>query len=107
MHGQYIRRTDRELISEEDRSLWLSMGDLISETEGWITAAQDLALQTKHHATKILQAETDSKCRFCQQFDDTVEHISACPILANEQYTDRYYTNLMCSMSVHYIIQKH
>jgi hypothetical protein len=47
-----------------------------------ITAAQDPALQTKCHATKILQTETHSKCRSCQQFDEAVEHISACPILA-------------------------
>jgi hypothetical protein len=28
MHGQYIRNTDRQLISEEDTFLWLSKGDL-------------------------------------------------------------------------------
>ena len=52
MHGQYIRSMDRKLISEEDTFLWLSRGDLKEETE--ITAAQDQALQTKYHATKIL-----------------------------------------------------
>jgi len=42
---------------------------------------------TKHYATKILNTETDSKCRLCQQFDERVDHIiSACPILAKEQY---------------------
>ena len=35
--------------------------------------------------------ETDSKCRPCQQFDETIDHIiSACPILAKEQYTKRH-----------------
>ena len=49
-------------------------------------AAQDQALQTKYYATKILSTETDSKCRLCQQFNETIEHIiSACPILAKEQ----------------------
>jgi hypothetical protein len=43
-------------------------------------------LQTKYYATKILNTETDSKCRLCQQFDETLDHIiSACPILAKEQ----------------------
>jgi len=45
-------------------------------------------LQTEYHATRILQIETDSKC---QQFDETIDHIiSACPILAKEQHTNRH-----------------
>jgi phospholipid N-methyltransferase len=47
-------------------------------------------LNTKYYATKILNTETDSKCRLCQQFDETIDHIiSACPILAKEQYVKR------------------
>ena len=54
-------------------------------------AAQDQALQTKYYATKILSTGTDSKCRLCQQFDTTIDHIiSVCPILAKEQYTKIY-----------------
>jgi len=35
--------------------------------------------------------QTDSKCRLCQQFDQTVDHIiSVCPILAKEQYIKRH-----------------
>ena len=92
IHGQYIRNIDRQLISrqlisEEDMFLWLSKGDLQVETEIEIVAAQDQALQTKYYATKILNTETDSKCRLCQQFEETIDHIiSACPILAKEQY---------------------
>jgi len=33
MHGQNIRNTDRQLISEEDTFLWLSKGDIKAETE--------------------------------------------------------------------------
>jgi hypothetical protein len=48
-----------------------------------VIAAKDQALQTKYHATKILQTETGSKCRLCQEADGTVEHIiKTCPILA-------------------------
>jgi hypothetical protein len=32
MHGQYIRNTDRQFISEEDTFLWLLNGDLTAET---------------------------------------------------------------------------
>jgi hypothetical protein len=92
MHGQYIRNIDRQLISEEDMFLWLMKGDLKAETESEIVAAQDKALQIKYYATKILITETDSKCRLCHQFDGIIDHtISACPILAKEQYLQRYY----------------
>jgi len=38
-----------------------------------------------------LNTETDSKCRLRQQFDETIDHIiSACPILAKEQYIKRH-----------------
>jgi len=41
--------------------------------------------------TKILSTETDSKCRLCQQFDEAIDRIiSACPILAKEQYIKRH-----------------
>jgi len=91
MHGQYIRSIDRQLISEEDTFLCLSKGELKAETESEIVAAQDQALQTKYYATKIFNTETDSKCRLCQQFDETIDHvISASPILAKEQYIERH-----------------
>jgi len=93
MHGQYIRNIDRQLISEEDTFLWFSKGDLKAETESQIVLGQDKVLQTKYYATKILNTETDSKCRLCQQFDETTDHIiSACPILAKEQYIKRHDT---------------
>ena len=39
----------------------------------------------------IIITETDSKCRLCEQFDETLEHvISACPILTKEQYIKRH-----------------
>ena len=82
---------DRQPISAEGMFLWLLRGDLKGETESEITAAQDQALQTKYHATKILQRERDNKCRLCKQFDETVEHIiSACPVLAKEQSIKRH-----------------
>jgi hypothetical protein len=88
MHRQYIRNVDRQLIGEGDTFLWLSKGDLKAETESEIVAAKDQALHTKYYETKILNTETDSKCRLCQQFDETIHHIiTACPILAKEQYT--------------------
>jgi hypothetical protein len=86
MHVQYIRNIDRELISEEDMFLWLLKGDLKAETESEIVPAQDEALQTKYYTTEILNTQTDNKCRLCQQFDETLDHISACPILTKERH---------------------
>jgi hypothetical protein len=45
MHVQYIRSRNRQLIREENTSLWPSRGDLKAECEGEIIAAQDQALQ--------------------------------------------------------------
>ena len=53
------------IMCEEDTFLWLSKGHLKAETESEVVAAQDQALQTKYYATKILNTETDSKCRLC------------------------------------------
>jgi hypothetical protein len=103
MHGQYIRSTDRQLISEEDTFLWLLKGDLKAETESEIVAAQDRVLQTKYYATKILNTETDSKCRLCKQFDETIEHIIlACPTLAKEQYIKRHGKS-MCTTTLQHM----
>ena len=68
-----------------------------AETESEIVAAQDQALQTKYSATKILNTETDSKYRFCQQFEETIDRIiSACPILAKEQYIKKHSSVCVC-----------
>ena len=61
LHGQYIRRVERQLVGGEDTLLWLLMGDLKGETGSVIVAAQDQALQTKYLATEILQTETEGK----------------------------------------------
>jgi len=76
MHGQYVRNIDRQLINEQDMFLWLLKGDLKAETESEIVATQDQVLQTKYYVTKILNTETDSKCRLCQQFDKTIDHVT-------------------------------
>ena len=78
--------------------------DLKSENESEIVAAQDQSLKTEYFATKLLNTETDSKCRLCQQFDETIDHImSACPILAKEQYIKRH--ERVCAQ-LHFIICK-
>jgi hypothetical protein len=51
-----------------------------------------------------LNTETDSKYRLCHQFDETIDHIiSACPILAKEQYIKRH---VRVSAQLHFYICK-
>jgi hypothetical protein len=90
MHSHYIRNIDKHLISKEDTFLLVSKGDLKAETKNEIVTTQDLALQAKYHAKKILKTEKDNKCRLCLQFEETVDRIMPeCPILTKEQYIER------------------
>jgi hypothetical protein len=51
-----------------------------------------------YYVIKILKTGTHHKCRLCQQYDKTVDHIiSTCPLLAKEQYIkghDRVFAQL-------------
>jgi hypothetical protein len=86
----------RDFISEEDTFLWLLGVRLIAGTESEAAAAQNWALQTKCDATKILETETNNKCRLCYQYDETIDHIiSECPILA-QQYIKRHDSVCVC-----------
>jgi hypothetical protein len=67
--------------------------NITNNNQSEIIAAQDQELQTKYHVTKILQTETDGKCRPCQKSEETAEHIiSARLILAREEYIKRHDT---------------
>jgi len=79
MHDQYIRSMDRQLIIKEDTLPWLSRGDMIGESVSEIIATQDQTLKTKYHVTKILQTETESNCRPCQQVDENRTHYISMP----------------------------
>ena len=63
VHGECIGSEDRQFVGGEGTLLWLLWGDRKGETGSEVMAAQDQELQTKCHASKILQTETESKCR--------------------------------------------
>lgn len=85
--NQFCRSINEQLFTEEDTLLWLSRRDLKGKTESEIIEAQNQALQIRCHAIKILR-KTGSKRRLCQECDEKIGHIiSACPLLAKEQYT--------------------
>jgi hypothetical protein len=59
MHCQYRRKTDSQLIGEEETFFCLSRGDLKGETESEVMAAEDLALQTQTHRKYIEYVNKD------------------------------------------------
>ena len=75
-----------------------------SETEGLIVAAQDQSLVTRSFKSRIIKDGTDPRCRLCEQFDETIEHItSGCPILAKTEYLKRH--NNVATYIHHQILQ--
>jgi hypothetical protein len=50
-------------------------------------AAQDQALSTNCFKKRNLKEETESKCRLCKEYIETVDHLtSGCPVLAKSEY---------------------
>ena len=84
MHLEYIRNTNRQLISEENTFLRLARRNLKVETESEIIATHGQALQMKYHAKNV--KKKNSKC-----YDKTIDYIvSAFPILVKEFCVKRH-----------------
>ena len=83
---------------------WLNKCFLDPFSEGYIMAAQEMALFTKYHERYILKTHNDSICRVCrlQGNDETIYHIlSGCDSLAKREYFTRH--NAICKY-IHYVI---
>ena len=64
---------------------------LKAEREGFIMAAQDQSLFTRNYQSKIVKNGTDPKCCFCDQYDETIDHlVSGCSILTPTEYKNRH-----------------
>ena len=67
-------------------------------------AAQDQAISTNYFKNKILKQEIESKCRLCEQHEETIDHLtSGCSILAKNEYLMRH--DKVCT-HLHYSICK-
>ena len=74
-------------------------------SEGYLCAAQELALFTQYHEKYIIKSREDDYCRVCNQEPETIFHILAgCGLLAKREYFTRH--NFLGSF-VHYQIMKH
>jgi hypothetical protein len=71
MHGQHIRRVNRQLIGEEDMFLWLSRGDLKVETG----SSPRPGIINQISCNKDTE-NRNSEYRLCQQFGERVEHVN-------------------------------
>jgi len=76
MHRQLPRNLDEKLVDIEQSYRWLKPGDIKGETESTIVAAQDQAISTKYFKNKSLKEETESKCRLCKQYEETIDHLN-------------------------------
>ncbi|KAF2882012.1 hypothetical protein ILUMI_24160 [Ignelater luminosus] len=104
MHGQYPRAVQEYLIDKEQTYRWLRKGELKGETESLIIAAQDETINTRYHKKNLLKHNINSKCRLCEEHEETTEHIIAeCTILAKHEYIKRH--NQVCR-NPHYNICK-
>ena len=53
--------------------------------------AQDQNLFTKNYLAKIIKNGADPKCRFCDKFEETVDHLlCGCPIMTSNEYLQRH-----------------
>ena len=91
LHGQYPLRTQAPDVDKNKTHQWLRSAGLKAETEGFIMAAQDQSLYTRNYQAKIIKNGTSPKCRFCDKFDETIDHlISGCHVLAPNEYQNRH-----------------
>jgi hypothetical protein len=91
LHGVYPAKLRKADTDVKNTNRWLKSSGLKSETEGFIVAAQDQSLSTRSYHSYIIKDGTDPKCRLCNEYNETVDHIiSGCPVLANNEYTERH-----------------
>jgi hypothetical protein len=90
MHGQYIRQFE-DNVDVNRTFQWLRKSDFTIESEGFITAAQDQAIQTRNIAKNIYHTAPSDKCRMCNKHVESVTHILAeCPFIAQTLYMERH-----------------
>ena len=86
LHSMFFKET-KEVRDDKDSWLWLQKGVLKKETEGLILAAQEQALQVNWIKKMIDKQDCSTKCRMCDERDETVAHIvSECSQLAQNDY---------------------
>ena len=74
------------MINQASTFYCLNKGDLSTESEGFLMAAQEQSLPTRV-MIRIHETCLSALCRLCGEHPETVEHlISGCPKLASQSY---------------------
>ena len=73
LYGYFKWQTSE--ISHEKTWTWLRKGNLKRETECILIVAQINAIGTNYAKAKIDKTQQNSKCRLCDDRDETINHI--------------------------------
>ena len=68
---------------------WLRKGNFKRKTESLLTAAQN-NIRTNKIKARIDKTQQNSKCRLCDDRDETINHISECSKLEQNEYKTRH-----------------
>ena len=78
-------------ISHNKTWTWLRKGNLKRETESLLMAVQNNTIRTNHIKVRIDETQQNSKCRLCDDRDETINHIiSECSKLAQKEFMTRH-----------------
>jgi len=92
LHGRHPYDLSQQYVDIEASKKWLTSGDLLVESEGFITTMQDQVILTRNYKKYILkQPVTDELCRRCGKESETIQHIiAACEQLPTTEYVKRH-----------------
>ena len=103
-HGAYRRQLEDIGADAKESFGWLNKCFLDAASEGYIFAAQEMAMFTKFHESRILRTHNDVTCRICKdpKSEETIYHLlAACDSLAKREYFTRH--NAVCKY-LHFVI---
>ena len=85
LHGRFKQLINK--ISHDKTWTWLRKRNFKRETESLLMAAQNNTIRTYHINARIDKTQQNSKCRLCDDRDETINHlISECSKLAQKEY---------------------
>ena len=90
LHGQYLRDIEGKIDKKNICMVLVKDWDLKKETEGFIMAAQDLAIRPNAIRAKIDKTTGESKYRLCKEKEESIDHlVSSYSKIAQKDYKER------------------